>query len=279
MGDVRVSAIVPAAGLGLRMGGAMPKQFMLLDDRPILAHTLKRLSAHPAIGEIIVLVSPGWVDKTRKEIIDAYRCPKVRAVLEGGAERRDSVRIGLHKVGEDVQLVLIHDGVRPFPSIELIDATIAAAQHHTAAIAALPISDCIKHVDERGAVRQTVDRQGLWAAQTPQVFQRQPLMRAITDARQSQRYGYDEAELIEASGGAVQVVEGSPLNLKITSPGDLKLAEAILRKLRNERHADAADLHAFDADSASTAANFTTEKLPSRAGSQRAPLASSPAKR
>ncbi|MBI3091251.1 MAG: 2-C-methyl-D-erythritol 4-phosphate cytidylyltransferase [Candidatus Tectomicrobia bacterium] len=226
---MQVTAIVPAAGNGKRMGEETPKQFLLLGGQPLLQHTVSRLAQHPSIREIIVLVGAAWLTRARHALMHEWGIGKVAAVLEGGAERFHTVARGLAHVREEVELVLIHDGVRPFVNPSLIDATIAAAARHGAAIAALPASDCLKLVQPHGAVTRTVDRTSLWQAQTPQVFRRDLLAEAMARAQRAQRTSFDEAQLVEEMGATVQVVRGSPLNIKITTPEDLLLAQAILQ--------------------------------------------------
>lgn len=222
---MKVSAIIPAAGLGLRMGSDIAKQFLLLDGKPILHHTLSVLDHCSAVDEIVLVVSENEIDAIQTQIADSH--PKVTRVVEGGKERQDSVGNGLRSLDSDTDIVVVHDGVRPFVSPELIRETVEAAQDFGAAIAAIPLSDTLKKVSEDGRVERTVDRQDLWRVQTPQTFQYALLKQAFDKARSDGFYGTDEGALIEYLGKEVKVIPGSEFNIKITSSEDLVLGEAI----------------------------------------------------
>jgi 2-C-methyl-D-erythritol 4-phosphate cytidylyltransferase len=223
-----IAAIVPAAGAGLRLEAALPKQFVKLGDRPLLAHTLQRLSVSPCIDIIVLVVPADWVAKARAEIIEPYGLTKVGAVVAGGAERQDSVAAGLEALPHDADVVVVHDGVRPFFTSDMVVSVIEAAREVGAAVTASPVTDTLKRVDS-GVVVETVSREGLVCVQTPQAFRRDVLSRALERARSEGVVGTDEAALVERLGCPVRVVSGDASNIKITTPEDWTLAEKIIR--------------------------------------------------
>lgn len=222
---MKVSAIIPAAGLGIRMGSNVPKQFLLLDGKPILHHTLAVLDQSSIVDEIILVVSEEEVGRAQQQIQDSH--PKVSKVVKGGKERQDSVYNGLKSLYSKADIVLVHDGVRPFVSPDLIRETVEAARDFGAAITAIPVSDTIKKVNEEGLVERTVDRSGLWRVQTPQAFQVSLLKEAFEKVQAENYYGTDEGSLIEYLGREVKVIPGSEFNIKITRSEDLILGEKI----------------------------------------------------
>ena len=222
---MKASAIIPAAGLGIRMGSNVPKQFLLLDGKPILHHALSVLSQCSIVDEIVLVVSEKEITKARQEFQGSH--PKVTKVIAGGKERQDSVGNGLQSLDSETDIVVIHDGVRPFVSPDLIRETIEAARDFGSAITAIPVSDTIKKVNEEGQVERTVDRGGLWRVQTPQAFQVSLLKEAFEKARADNFYGTDESSLIEHLGKEVKVIPGSEFNIKITRSEDLVLGETI----------------------------------------------------
>lgn len=226
---MHVTAIIPAAGAGVRFGGAVKKQFIALNGLPILSHTLRALAASKALSAIIVVVPPGEELRGRKAL-ELARIDLETEVVPGGQARQDSVYIGLQRAKAETDLVLIHDGVRPFVSREVVLATIEAAKEWGAAIAAVPVIDTIKRVDTDGFVVETLQREQLWSVQTPQVFRYALLMRAHRAIREGGIVATDDAALVERIGGMVKVVRGSYENLKITSEEDLPLADLILKR-------------------------------------------------
>jgi len=227
---MKVSAIIPAAGMGIRMGSSIPKQFLLLDGKPILQHTLSVLDQCSIVNEIILVVSEKEIENARQQIQDSY--PKVAKVIVGGKERQDSVYNGLQNLDSKADIVVVHDGVRPFVSEELIRESVEAARDFGAAITAIPVSDTIKKVNKEGVVESTIDRSGLWRVQTPQTFQVSLLKEAFAKAQSDNFYGTDEGSLIEYLGRDVKVVPGSELNIKITRSEDLVLGEKIAELLK-----------------------------------------------
>jgi 2-C-methyl-D-erythritol 4-phosphate cytidylyltransferase len=220
----RVSAIVVAAGAGVRMGG-IDKLFADVGGMPLLARTLAAFEDCPSVDQIILVASESNLDRCWK-LVRSYGFKKVTELVPGGARRQDSVQQGLDRV-KDSPWVLIHDGVRPFIDDAMVAAGLEAAREHGAAVAAVPVKDTIKVVNADHLVRNTPRRETLWAAQTPQVFRTDVIRAAYRDA-----FGdiTDDAMLLERLGQPVKVYQGSYENIKITTPEDLDLAECILRR-------------------------------------------------
>lgn len=226
---MHVTAIVPAAGAGIRFGGSVKKQFIALNGLPILSHTLRALAASNALAAIIVVIPPGE-ESRGQEALELAGIDLEAEVIPGGQLRQDSVYIGLQRAKAETDLVLIHDGVRPFVSREVVLATVEAAKEVGAAVAAVPAIDTIKRVDTDGFVVETLQRGQLWSIQTPQVFRYALLMQAHRAVRKHKIVATDDAALVERIGGMVKVVRGSYENLKITSEEDLPLASLILKR-------------------------------------------------
>jgi 2-C-methyl-D-erythritol 4-phosphate cytidylyltransferase len=239
----RVTAILPAAGLGTRMGAETPKQFLSLDGVPVLLFTLRRLAACPAITEFII--------STRAEDVDSVAATAASAnlgrpvhVVRGGDTRQDSVANALLEVPLEAELILVHDAVRPLVTRDQIERVIAEAAACDAAILGIPAMDTVKEVKratlQGGAIdvaliTATIPRERVVLAQTPQVFRASLLLEAFARARQDGVTASDEAGLVERIGRDVHVVPGSDRNLKITRPGDMELAEFYLRQERAAR--------------------------------------------
>lgn len=239
---MKVVVIIPAAGLGTRMaspGGAkakrQSKQFTELGGTPILVHTLRKFAAHPRVAEIFVALRKdeiaGFRERLRSEAKDILQ--KKIELVEGGEHRQESVAHALAAVSaakDDV--ILVHDAVRPFVTAEIIDEVIEGAKKHGAAIAGMPAVDTIKQVErtaDGALITATIPRERVVMAQTPQGFRYEILKKAFDEAAADGFVGTDEASLVERAGGAVAVVMGSPRNLKITTPGDMELAEFYLK--------------------------------------------------
>lgn len=223
-----VCAVVPAGGTGIRMGGTVPKQFLELNGKPILYYTLKTLQDCGIISELILVVPEKEYDNACTDWLGKPEI--VTKVVVGGEKRQDSVYKGFCEISPQTEIVLVHDGVRPFLSHQMIQESVDAAREYGAAITAIPVNDTIKRVDDSGLVSQTVDREGLWRVQTPQVFRYELLQEAFKKANSEKFYGTDEGTLIEHLGKPVKVVEGSEQNIKITRPEDLRLSEIFISK-------------------------------------------------
>lgn len=221
----RFGVVVVAAGKGTRMGTPESKQFLLLQDKPVLVHTLERFEGMEQCESIALVTSSNDVDRCR-EWITQYNLPKVRDIVAGGKERQDSVYEGLKAIQKrGVELVLIHDGVRPFVTEEAVYACCEAAVKHHAAVLAVPVKDTIKQANAEGVIVATPDRSSLWAIQTPQAFRLEDVMKAHHKAQEEGWVGTDDAMLVERMGIDVHLVEGSYTNIKLTTPEDLLWAE------------------------------------------------------
>jgi 2-C-methyl-D-erythritol 4-phosphate cytidylyltransferase len=219
------------------MGHKTPKQFLTLGGLPLLVHSLRVLEASDAVSAIVLAVPKSEMDYCRQDIVSAHGFRKVQAVVEGGEERQDSVGRGLAAVGAEADIVLVHDAVRPFLTVDMIARVVAAAAKYGAAIAAIPMRDTVKRAGADGLIDETVDRKPLWLAQTPQAARRALLQEAHQKAQAEGFRGTDEAQLIERLGHRVALVDGSTENIKITRPEDLMIGEAILAS-RGQSQAD-----------------------------------------
>lgn len=223
-------AIITAAGIGKRMGTDQPKQYLELGGRPILCHTLDKFQKAGLVDGIVLVTDRGSISLVKDKILREFPCPKVKWVVAGGERRQDSVNAGLKAVPLGTEVVCVHDGVRPFISVELINKSIEEAMNHGACIVAIPVKDTIKRVDGEGIIVETVERAGLWRAQTPQTFRFDVIESAMNQAITEGFYGTDEASLVERYGHDVYVLAGDEKNIKITTPDDLLIAEAIVMK-------------------------------------------------
>lgn len=210
------------------MGSKTPKQFLTLGGLPLLVHSLRALEASPAIAEVVVAAPQADLDYCRKEVVGRFGFKKVRQIVAGGAERQDSVRLGLAAVGPEADLVLVHDAVRPFLTVDMIAQVVEAAAKHGAAVVAIPMRDTVKRAGPDGLIEATVDRKPLWLAQTPQAFKRALLEEAHAKALRDGFRATDDAQLVEQLGHRVAIVEGSTENIKVTRPEDLAMGESIL---------------------------------------------------
>ena len=235
MESSKTAAIIPAAGIGKRMGLSMPKQCYELGGKPILAHTLQRIGQAGSIGSIILVVPSDHKDWAER-LVQEYQLAKVTQVIAGGEHRQDSVQAGLAALPDNVELVLVHDGVRPFVPLAVIENCLAEAQRSGAAMVAVPVKDTLKAVSSDKIIEQTVDRSGVWQAQTPQAAKVSLLKKAYEEAaKQKDFIATDEAALLERINIPVKVVEGSEKNIKITRPEDLILAKAILMESQMDK--------------------------------------------
>ena len=230
---MKVFVIIPAAGLGTRMAGpavgkAPAKQFTEINGTPVLVHTLRKFAAAPGVSEIIIALRKNEAENFAPRL-QQERLAKCVRIVEGGEHRQESVGNALKSISAAPDdLVLVHDGVRPFVDHETIENVIEAAAKQGAAIAAVPAVDTIKQVDRTAAgavVNATIPREHIVLVQTPQGFRFDVLQRAFDEATRDGFTGTDEASLVERMGHEVAVVMGSPRNIKITTPSDLELAE------------------------------------------------------
>ncbi|MDZ7291198.1 MAG: 2-C-methyl-D-erythritol 4-phosphate cytidylyltransferase [candidate division KSB1 bacterium] len=224
-----IAAIVVAAGQGRRFGSDLPKQFLLLQNRPIIVHALERFERAPGISQIILVTASEWVEYCGCEIVERFHFTKVGAIVPGGKERQDSVYAGLQALPTAHDIVVVHDAVRPLFSLGLLEKVIKACATFDACVPGLPSRDTIKRIEGEHVI-ETVTRDTLRLVQTPQAFRCQTLLHAFEQARAANFYSTDEAALIEKFGGRVTWVEGEETNLKITTPRDLQIAELFLQE-------------------------------------------------
>lgn len=226
-GQANWGVVVVAAGRGTRMGTKESKQYLLLQDKPIIVHTLERFEMLDEVSEVVLVVGPD--DTARVEsIVRDNLLVKVKAVLAGGSERQHSVRTGLQSLSKEMEWVMVHDGVRPLVTAEAVRSCMAQAVKTGAAVLAVPVKDTIKQVGEAGVIVATPDRRSLWAIQTPQAFRRSLLLEAHERAAADGFVGTDDAMVVERLGVPVTVAEGDYTNIKITTPDDLPWAEFLL---------------------------------------------------
>jgi 2-C-methyl-D-erythritol 4-phosphate cytidylyltransferase len=227
---MKVIALIPAAGMGKRMGAGINKQYLLLQGKPILAHTVEVFERAPLVDDIYLVIPEAEIPFCREQVVERYGFTKVRRIVPGGAERQHSVLNGLRAVVDagDDDVVLIHDGVRPFVPVQVLERAVEAAAAHDGALVAVPAKDTVKTVAD-GVVRDTPSRESIWLAQTPQAF-RYGVIRAAHEIAEAEGFlGTDDAMLVERLEKEVHIVMGDYRNIKITTPEDLILAEAFLR--------------------------------------------------
>lgn len=227
MRDGEVGVVLLAAGRGLRMGADTPKAYLPLGGKPILQHSLEAFDASPLVSEIVLVIHPEDQSMLDTRVLPAYEPTSTLKVIYGGEHRQDSTQAGVRAVRSP--WVAVHDAVRPFVSDALIVRVAEAAAAYRAALPAIPIPDTVKSVDEDAFALGDVDRETLQLAQTPQCFEQQLLDRALDDAERAGRYFTDEAGVVLAQSGIKsRTVPGEATNLKVTTPQDLALAEAML---------------------------------------------------
>ncbi len=231
---VKVIAVVPAAGSGSRFGPGLSKTFSPLLGRPVLAWTLAALDSSDDIAEVIPVTKEEDMDACMK-LVEEHGIRKVRRIAPGGEERQDSVLNGLRHISEDDAVVLIHDGARPLLEAALIRNVLRGLEGYDGSLCAIPPKDTIKEVGEGGTVVSTPPRGRLVSVQTPQAFALKTLMEAYRKAGAEGFRSTDDAALVERAGGRVNVVEGSYMNIKITTPEDMEIAEMFLRKRLDEK--------------------------------------------
>lgn len=221
--------IIPAAGQGKRMGAGKNKLLLELNDVPVLIHTLRVFEQDPQCEGIILAIS-AEDEKPFRTLLERYNIQKVSRLVYGGKERQYSVYNGLMAANTD-DVILVHDGARPFIDVQYIHELVEVAKDHGAAVVAVPVKDTIKRVHHKKVV-ETVDRSSLWAIQTPQAFRISILKEAHKNALETNFLGTDEASLVERLPYPVKIVEGSYDNIKLTTKEDLYFAEAIIRKAK-----------------------------------------------
>ncbi len=232
---MKAAAIIAAAGEGLRMKNAIRKQYLVLEEKPVLVRSLQLFLDHRAITEIIIVVPPGEQDAVSSLLQPYCQLEGIR-LIEGGSSRQESVERGLKAVSEEADLVCIHDAARPLASADLLDALLDTASEEAvssrgcgSAVPVIPLSDTVKEVDREGFILSTPARDSLGLVQTPQVFRREIILEAYRYAAAKNFEATDDASLVEAMGRPVRTVPGELNNFKITSPLDLMLASLLLK--------------------------------------------------
>jgi 2-C-methyl-D-erythritol 4-phosphate cytidylyltransferase len=226
---LKTIALITAAGKGQRMKSLTPKQYLDLGGRPVLARTLQVFEDCPSVDGIYLIVPPEQMDTVQRDIVEKYLFRKVLKVVRGGKMRQQSVWNGLQAIRSPCSIVVVHDGVRPFISRRLIEQSIKEAQKNGAAVVAVSAKDTVKRA-AKGKKVQTLPRDEIWLAQTPQSFQFPLLMKAYQKAHQEEVLGTDDAFLVERLGHPVTLITGDYTNIKITTPDDLIMAEALWEK-------------------------------------------------
>ncbi len=224
-----VSAIIVAAGKGKRMGTQISKQFLLLDGKEILAHTVGRFEQFSKIQEIVLVSGRNDLEEVRA-MVKSYGWKKVSAIVPGGKERQDSVRCGLNALSKQTEIVLIHDGVRPFVTEEMINSSIDAALEYGGCVLGVQAKDTLKICDENGFVLETPERSAMWHIQTPQTFCRECIVKAYEKAEQEGFLGTDDASVAEFAGMKIKVIQGSYQNIKITTKEDILIGACFLKE-------------------------------------------------
>lgn len=234
---MKTIAIIAAGGQGKRIAGVhpeeihpegkLPKQFLMLKDKPILAHTVDKFERCGLIDEIILVVPEDYLEYCSRTIVDQYGFKKVRKVICGGDARQDSVWAGLKACPNNTSIVVIHDGVRPLISPDKISEAIKICQKKNAVVLAVPVKETIKRV-EHGNIITTLNRDKIWLTQTPQTFEYKLIWDAYKKAEEDNFVGTDDSALVERLGYEVTILEGDYKNIKITTAEDLTIAEKLL---------------------------------------------------
>ncbi|HEY3278022.1 MAG TPA: 2-C-methyl-D-erythritol 4-phosphate cytidylyltransferase [Syntrophorhabdaceae bacterium] len=229
---MRTLGIILAGGTGKRMGASTNKQFLLLDNKPLIVHTMQVFEECRSIDGFYLVVNQKDLAVIQEEILETYKFSKLLKTVIGGRLRQDSVKNGLEAVDTPCDIVVIHDGARPFVSPAFIDKSIYLMEMFDAIIPALPVKETIKVISKEGFVVKTLERDSLWSVQTPQTFKFELISKAYKDGIAKKAMGHDDATFLELMGKKVKVIEGSPYNMKITTPEDLILARGMLSQLK-----------------------------------------------
>jgi len=222
-----VSAIIVAAGKGIRMKGKMRKQYLELSGRPVLAHSIMTFDSCSLVDEIFLVIPKEDVEYCQNKILSLLDLNNQINLVCGGAKRQDSVYNGLQAINKNTDTVVIHDGVRPFIQPEELEECILGSKKFGACILGTPASDTLKRVDKSDIIETTLSRENIWLAQTPQVFRFDLILKAHETARRDGYVGTDDASLVERMGEDVKIINGGRFNIKITKMEDLAIAKAM----------------------------------------------------
>jgi len=243
----RYAALIAAGGTGTRMGARTNKLMMPLNGKPVLARTLAVFDGMEEIAQIVVVLHPGLIDGVRG-LLPEWGVAKPVNLVPGGKTRQESVYTGLRALPENTEIVAIHDGARPLIDPVIVRRTLLAAEKSGAAAAGIPVKDTLKRVGGENRIESTVDRKDLWQVQTPQTFRCDLILDAHREAQAKGWTCTDDASLIERTGGTVTMVEGSALNVKITTPEDMHLAQKLLAETLSVKTGTGYDAHRLAAD-------------------------------
>jgi len=264
---MRVAVLIPAAGMGKRMAAGINKQYLKLNGKPILAHTLSVFENASFVDDIYVIVPEDEIPYCREHVVEAHGFTKVRRIVAGGRERQQSVFNGLREasglLADDI--VIIHDGVRPFVPLEAVRKSVEVAARHDGALVAVPVKDTVKIVSS-GVVENTPNREDIWLAQTPQTFRYGVILDAYEKAEKEGFLGTDDASLAERAGKRVHLVMGDYRNIKITTPEDMILAGAFLTEAGGQPAAGRLEPGAESKTPAPRASDFQPERNDMRIG-------------
>jgi len=228
-----ICAIIAAGGRGVRMAASINKQFLEINNKPIIAHTIEKFNLFSLIDDIIIVVPEEWINFVSGSIVRKYDFTKVSKIVKGGGTRQESIFAGLKELEKKVTHVLIHDAVRPLIDNRILENVVNKGKETGAAIVAVRAQDTIKRVNEN-KIENTLNRDMIWLAQTPQVFEKENIIKAYQKAAEHNISATDDSSLVERMGKIVHVVEGSYTNIKITNPSDIKLAEFYLQQYNNK---------------------------------------------
>lgn len=224
----RISVLIPAAGQGKRMESSIRKPYLMLVDKPILSYTIERFEQNSVIDEILVIIDASDFEVCKRNVLTPYRYKKVCELVSGGRTRQESVFNGIRTLSDDVDFVIVHDGVRPFINDDIIYRCLNAASKYGASVSAVPVKETIKIANADNFIDRTPDRDHLWRVQTPQAFRKSLLVEAHRKAIQDKICVTDDAALVEKLGLPVKLVMGSYKNIKITTTEDLQIAKTLL---------------------------------------------------
>lgn len=224
--SIKVSAIIVAGGVGSRMGLSVPKQFVEVNGKPIIAYTINAVSKCEDVDEIIVVTNSDYLVYT-KDVVDAFGFKKVKKIVSGGKSRPESVANGLKEVCKDSAIVAVHDGARPMIDPEVFSQCIKSAERFGCAAVGVKMKDTIKMSDDNGFIECTVDREKLWQIQTPQIFKKD-IICSLYESSVNNLVATDDCFLAEQAGYKVKLVEGKYENIKITTPQDIHILTGLL---------------------------------------------------
>lgn len=224
----KISVVIPAAGMGKRMDSDINKQYIMLNDKAILTHTIEKFENNDFIDDIVIVAKINEIDYCKSNIINKYNFKKVKNVVAGGAERRDSVYNGLKALESDTHIVLIHDGARPFIDDDIINNSIKEILTNKAIVVGVPVKDTIKVVNKENIVENTPNRDDLWKVQTPQGFLYNLIMNCYDKGIKENLNVTDDSMLVEYYGYPVKIIMGSYKNIKITTKEDLIMGKNFL---------------------------------------------------